>query len=97
MAVKRSGLGLEAQEEPVTEPVKQEEPNRLRQGNQPLCPVHDVQMVSYSTTQIFTYYKCPNIDCKETSKRMRPVGPLKNRYGNGTSAQNIEQLPNIGN
>jgi hypothetical protein len=72
---------------PTVEPPKIEEQSRPRQGNQPLCPIHGTQMVAYSTGSSFTYYRCTENKCRETAKRLRPIGLLKNLYGNGKSAR----------
>jgi hypothetical protein len=77
-------------EQPATAELVNDAPTasrRPRQTDRPTCPVHDVQMTAYATSAMFTYYECPQKGCKETGKRIRPIGPLKNRYGNGTSAK----------
>lgn len=84
-------LGAEIEEpavatEPAAAPIVASE-EKPRQGNQPFCPRHAVQMVSYSSSDMFTYYKCPEPMCNERDKKVRPVGPFKNLYGHGTSAR----------
>jgi len=70
----------------LTPGVKEPDP-RPRQANRPECPIHHVQMISYSTGAMYTYYRCPEPDCRERDKRVRPVGPLKDKYGHGKSAR----------
>jgi hypothetical protein len=88
MAKTKPGMNIN-EDDTMAESTAVSEP-RLRQGNQPICPVHQIQMVSYATNKLFTYYKCTHGGCKETDKRLRPVGPLKNKYGFGKSAQKEE-------
>lgn len=74
------------------------DPPRPRQGNQPICPLHQVPMVAYSSNDTFTYYRCPveadvpsripggppvKRRCGSTDKRRRPVGPQKHLYEHG--------------
>ncbi len=66
--------------EPQTEAAK------ARQSCRPVCPEHGVAMTAYATSAMFTYYRCPRKPCRETTKQIRPVGPLKNLYGHGKSA-----------
>ena len=86
------GMGFDTEaEEPESietgQPTASELP-RPRQTDRPFCPVHNVQMVAYWTDSMFTHYGCPlkkERKCSETAKRVRPVGPLKDLYGNGKS------------
>jgi len=64
-----------------------EDAKKPRQGNQPLCPLHHSQMRAYATGSVFTYYRCEEKGCKQTDKKLRPVGPVKNLYGHGKSAR----------
>lgn len=85
MAKKTPGLGLDVPDSSTPDDapaVDPGEPARLRQGNQPLCEIHVVQMRAYSSSAMYTYYKCPQPGCGTRDKRVRPVGPLKSRYGN---------------
>ena len=68
---------------PATEPPAAAEP--ARQGNQPTCPKHNVQMVAFASNDMYTYYRCTVDTCRQRDKRVRPVGPLKNCYGHGAS------------
>jgi hypothetical protein len=88
MAKKPPALGIEPAAKPAKKPADAEK--APRQGNQPVCAVHTVQMVAYSSSAMYTYYRCPTDKCRETAKRVRPVGPLKDRYGHGTSARSQE-------
>ena len=57
-----------------------------RQDDRPSCPAHECQMTAYATSAMYTYYRCPrHPKCRETAKRVRAVGPLKNKYGHGES------------
>lgn len=58
---------------------------RPRQDQRPVCPKHGQQMVAYSTNAMHTFYRCPVEGCAERAKRVRPVGPFKDLYGNGKS------------
>jgi hypothetical protein len=85
-----NGLGIDVPmddqttvESPTVEPAA--DAPRPRQDQRPICSAHDRQMVAYASNDMFTYYKCPVEYCRETAKRVRPVGPLKNKYGFGSS------------
>ena len=93
MSKRTKPLGF-GEEEPLDPPETEihkeaiKEPERQpRQSNRPECPLHHVQMISYSTGAMYTYYRCPEPDCRERDKRVRPVGPLKDKYGHGKSAR----------
>jgi len=66
-------------------PAFQEPPRCRRSIDAPHCPIHMVPMRSYHSSGMFTYYKCPCDACRETGKKVRAIGPLKNRYGHGES------------
>jgi hypothetical protein len=84
----RSGFGIPAVDE-VSPPEPAEDAatdKRPRQDRRPVCPDHGVQMTARSTSAMYTYYRCPAQNCRQTQKLVRPIGPLKNLYGNGRSA-----------
>jgi hypothetical protein len=62
-------------------PIPNPESARPRQTGRPLCPIHAVQMLAYATSAMFTYYKCPMEGCLQRKKLVRPIGPLKGKYG----------------
>ena len=58
-----------------------------RQDQRPRCPQHGEQMVAYSSNPMYTYYRCPRSTCGCRDKKVRPIGPFQNLYGNGKSGQ----------
>jgi len=89
-------LGLDLDERPAPSAAPSTAPaplagQRPRQDNRPTCPRHGVQMVSYATNPMFTYYRCPEEHCSERDKQVRPVGPFVDLYGHGKSAREKDE------
>lgn len=80
MSKLKTGMGFSADDGDEKPPDK---PDRPRQDSRPICPEHQTQMVAYASNAMFTYYECKTANCSQRAKRVRPIGPLKNKYGNG--------------
>lgn len=96
MAKRHPGMGLEPNElpeiqvnvpMPEVQPPKAEVPRPRQDAKRPVCSIHHRQMVAYSSDAMYTRYRCPEPKCRETDKRVRPIGQLKNLYGNGIQAE----------
>ena len=62
-------------------------PRTRRVIEAPYCPIHKTPMRSYCSVQMYTYYRCTTEGCRETAKKVRPIMPLKDKYGHGKSSR----------
>lgn len=91
MSKAKSGFGLSPEDDASLGNKPAEKPaHKSRQGDdgRPVCPDHNAVMTAYKTPRhsMYTYYRCTVEKCRQTAKRIRPIGPLRNLYGHGKSA-----------
>lgn len=82
-----AGMGIHLADDTTAPEAIAAEPAPARQDKRPTCPIHGAQMTAYTSSDMYTYYKCPVGKCRERGKKVRPVGPFKDLYGNGASAR----------